>query len=198
MKRTISLVLISVVLAVAPVLADALRLIRASGTVNLEEIGGNGLRVFSLWDTSGDSRVRPDGSFKTVIADSRPQKISVRDARNMTRALAIVLPQEPHNIRFDAKSTAVAILCGDTALFRTPADVRKLSLLVEGQGAFKDLARFFEKNLPLKSIEEIACDSECTLLLEKCDKEIFGEDPEAIRKTLSVAEGKLQKILQDQ
>ena len=182
-------------LAAAAAEGSGLRLIKARGTVNKSEIGGKGLCVFSLWDKARGTVVGEDGGFVTVISDSRPQKLSVKDQRQMTRALAIALPENWDRINFDAASTAVALLFEGPDLFRSSGGAKKLCLAMAGKKSFQELALFLKKNLPLKSLEELATNAECSTLLGKCSDEVFKEDRAAIRKSLSVAKDKLEKLL---
>ncbi len=175
---------------------NSLRLIKAIGRVNIKDIGGSGLYVFSLWDKNKASPVGADGTFVTVISDSRPQKLSVKDGRKMTRALAIALPKDSQRIIFDAKSTAEAILFRDPGLFGTSVEVENLFGIMTDKESFWDLVIFFKKNLPSRSLEELMNDRECTAFLEKCNSEIFGEDTGAIMKSLHEAKDKLQKLFQ--
>ncbi|MCX5715200.1 MAG: hypothetical protein NT033_10505 [Candidatus Omnitrophica bacterium] len=174
----------------------SLILIKARGRVNLNEIGGKGLYAFSLWDKNR-ALIGNDGSFTTVISNFGPQKIMVKDDRQNTRAMAIVLPEDPQGLVFDAKSTAIAILLQDPGLLESSDTVNNISSMMTDKKSFKDLIVFFKKNLPHTSLQELADNAECISLLERCNAEIFGEDKEAINKSLNEAESKLQKIFQE-
>ena len=191
-------VILSFVLAltVAQAAMNCINLLKAKGTINLEEIGGKGLYVFSLWDKH-KAFVGLDAGFLTVISDSRPQKLSVKDSKGLTRALAIALPKNTENILFDAKSTALAILFDDPALFATSAKVENLSRTLSAKKSFQELVAFFRSNLPVKSLEELESSGQCMALIEKCNGEIYGKDQTAIRKSLYEAQGKLQKLFQE-
>ncbi len=171
-------------------------LINAKGSVNIGDIGGQGLYVFSMWDASRNSFVKVDGSFETVISNSRAQKISVKDNKKTTRALAVVLPQSPDHIVFDAESTAMAVLLSDPSLFRNSTDMTKFYNKASGKKSFQDLTVFLKKNLPLKSLEELASDDEYVALVRACNKEIFNEDATAVKKSLYKAREQLEKLLQ--
>ncbi len=201
MKKTgilfVLMLIFALVLAVSVMAENGLRLIKARGAVNVSDIGGNGLYVYSLWDKSKGSPVGSDGSFVTVISDSRPQKLSVMDDKKMTRALAIVLPEDSERIAFDAKSTAMAILFRDPASFGNSAEAKTLSRAMADNKSFQDLVIFLKKNLPSLALEELTSNTECAALLEKCSDEIFGEDQITIRKSMQGAQNKLQRLLQE-
>ena len=175
---------------------DTLNLIKAKGTVNTAEIGGKGLYVFSMWDSSRNSFVSADGSFVTVVSDARTQKLSVRDDQKKTRALAIALPQESGNIVFDAQSTAMAILFSDPSLFRNSADMEKLYKKAAEKKSFQDLVIFLKKNLPSASLEELTGNGAYVALVRACNKEIFNEDAFAVKKSLYEAREQLERLLQ--
>ena len=174
--------------------ASSIKLIQAKGTVNTREIGGERLSVFSLWDKQKYSPVLADGSFYTTISGSRPQKISLNDARGQTRALAIVVPEESERIIFDAKSTARAILFQDPALFKDSRTAENYFSAMENKKSFQALVLFFKQKLGLQSLEELNQDPECTALLETCSSEIFGDDPAAIRSSLQKAKERLEEL----
>ncbi len=191
----LSFALVSIRTALAK---NDLRLIKAMGKVNINDIGGSGLYVFSLWDKNKGAPIGADGSFVTVISDSNPQKLSVKDDKEMTRALTIALPEDSHRITFDAKSTAAAVLFTDPSFFRTCDEAGNIFKLMADKKSFQELVFFFKKNLPSKPLEELRGNPECIALLEKCNTEIFGDDQAAIRKSLYEAKDKLQKLLHEQ
>jgi hypothetical protein len=174
---------------------NSLRLIEAKGEVNTADIGGNGLRVISLWDKSKGAPVSADGNFVAVISDSNPQKLWVKDDKMNTRALAIVIPENSDNVFFDAKSTALALLFQDADSFRNSAEVENISLMAMHKKSFQDLVSFLKHNLPARDLEELMNNEECVKLLENCSKEILGQDQVAIRESLYEAKDKLEKLL---
>lgn len=177
-----------------PAMADsALKLIKVVGSVNRQEIGGSGLSVFSLWADSRGSPVLADGVFETVVSDAKPQKISLRDSNNLTRAIAIVLPEVQEKIVFDAQSTAAAILFSDPGLLVNSAKVKGLIERMHANEAFQELVDFLKKKLPHSSLEGLINNPECRLLIEKCNADIFGVDSKAILESLRVAKGKLEE-----
>lgn len=188
---TMSLVLVGALFA-----GSDFSLINAKGTVNTGDIGGQGLYVFSMWDSSKNSFVKSDGSFETVIANARAQKLSVRDNKKATRALAIVLPQTPDNIIFDAESTAMAVLLSDASQFRNSADMMKFYNEASGKKSFQAFTAFLKKNLPSRSLEELTSDDDYVALVRACNKEIFNEDGAAIKKSMYQAREQLEKLLQ--
>ena len=172
-----------------------LQLIKVGGQVNTTEIGGSGLRVFSLWDKAQGEPVHPDGSFVTVIADSRPQKISLKDDKKKTRALALALPGSKQAISFDAVSTAVAMLFQDPGQFGNSAQAQRLAAKMAQKQSFCNLVDFLRKRLARMTLEELAGDAECTVLVEQCNTEIFGQDDQAIRNSLRGAQHILERDL---
>ncbi len=200
MKRVISLAMLIGFLFVAGVTAFAksgLSLIPAKGTVNMKDIGGRGLYVFSMWDTAQNSFVKTDGSFTTVIASGRAQKLSVKDSKKATRALAIALPQNPDNIVFDAESTALAVLLSDASLFRNYEDMQRFFKKAAANVSFQSLAVFLRKNLPFKTLEELTDDEQYRDLVRSCNKDLFHEDSAAIKKSLYGAREEIEKILRE-
>lgn len=179
----------------APVLGAGLKLIKSCGSVDLKAVGGSGLHVLSLWEKGGVSAVRADGTFTTVISNARPQKLSLKDNKEATRALAIALPTESQSILFDANSTAIAILLKDPKSFSNSAEVANFSKRVTEVESFRKLVIFLKNNLNNKSLDELLHDRECIVLLEECDREIFGFDGQSIRKSLYEAKDKLEKTL---
>lgn len=200
MKRMILLsafvVTMSLILTGALFAGNDFSLINAKGTVNTGDIGGQGLYVFSMWDSSKNSFVKTDGSFETVISNSRAQKLSVRDHKKATRALAVVLPQNPDHIVFDAESTAMAVLLSDASQFRNSADMERFYGKAIGKKSFQGLVTFLKKSLPLKSLEELTNDDDYVALVRACNKEIFNEDGAAIKKSMYQAREQLEKLLQ--
>lgn len=173
---------------------SGLSLIKAKGVVNNSDIGGKGLYVYSLWDKSKEV-VSQDGSFSVVIADTRPQKLSVKDDQGQTRALAIALPKAVEGVIFDAQSTALALLFQDPGLFSSSTEVEKLTGKITQDKSFQAFTAFLKKNLPLMPLEELINNEECIALLEKCNSEIFGQDQAEISKSLNEAKEKLEEIL---
>jgi len=200
MKKVVFLLILSIsisLLFVGVVFAkNDFSLINVAGIVNTKDIGGQGLYVFSMWDGSRNSFVKIDGSFVSVVLNGRAQKLSVKDSKKATRALAIVLPQSPDNIVFDAESTAMAVLLSDPSLFRNSTDMTKFYNMAISKKSFQGLTVFLKKNLPLKSIEEIMRDDEYLALVRACNKEIFNEDAAAVKKSLYQAREQLEKLLQ--
>jgi len=174
-----------------------LRFIEARGIVNINEVGGHGLYVFSLWDKNKGCPIGADGAFVTVISDSRPQKLSVMDDKKMTRALTIALPEDSQRITFDAKSTAEAVLFRDPDVFSNSVEAEKFSRIIADSKAFEGLVVFLKNNLARSPLEELMNNKEYIALLEKCNAEVFGQDTEAISKSLYEAKAKLQKAFQE-
>lgn len=199
MKRKVlilNLVICFAMNLLSSVYADrSLNLIKANGLVNKSEIGGAGLYVFSLWGKKADSFVQSDGSFKTTISDSRPQKLSVKDDRGMTRALTIVLPASTDPILFDAQSTARAVFFQDAGSFRSSEAVERLFKRMDTSRSFQKLVASLKKSLISKPLEEILGSSEWSELLEQCHDEIYGENTPAMKKNLSEAQHRLEKTL---
>lgn len=197
MKKIGSLLILIVSISATAIAGNNLRLIEAKGIVNTTDIGGRGLRVISLWDKSKGSPVSADGNFVVAISDSRPQKLWVKDDRMNTRALAIVIPKNSDKVVFDAQSTALALLFQDPASFRNSAEAENTSILAMNKKSFQDLVFFLKNNLPTLDLEELVNNEEYIKLLEKCNKEILGQDQAAIRKSLYEAKDKLEKLLKD-
>ena len=185
----------STVVLLTQELSAGLKLIPAKGRVNLSEIGGGGLRVVSIWDDRKGLLVGTDGGFVTTISNQRPQKLSLVDNYKRTRGLAIALPQFADNIVFDAKSTALAVLFQDSSSFADSEEAENFCQQAQEKPSFRVLADYFKKNLPLKSLEELANNGEYISLLEECSVEILGQDHEAIRKSLKNAQKELEKFL---
>lgn len=200
MKRVISLAILIGFLFVGAITASAksgLSLIPAKGTVNMRDIGGQGLYVFSMWDTAQNSFVKTDGSFETVIASGRAQKLSVKDSQKATRALAIVLPQDPDNIVFDAESTALAVLLSDASLFRSYEDMQRFFKRAMSKASFQGLAAFLRKNLSSRTLEDLTEDEKYRDLVQSCNKDLFQEDSATIKKSLYDAREEIEKILRE-
>ncbi len=178
------------------VFARQLNPVEARGMVDRIEIGGDDLKVSSIWDVRKFSSVGQDGAFVTMVSNLRPQKLSVVDGRNMTRALAISLPEYPDKIIFDANSTACAILFKDPSAFGQTRDVEDFRKVVISKQSFRRLESFLRENLPTRPLEDIVKDSEFTVIMDNCAKEIFNEDKESINGALQAAQSALQKSLQ--
>lgn len=169
--------------------------IKVKGTVDRNEIGGNALSVVSIWDKQGRSFVDEDGSFSTVISNLRPQKLSVVDNRNKTRALAISFPDPSFNIVFNADSTAAALLFHDTRSFGRAQEVRNFCKVLPDKRSFREFRDFLKKKLPFFSLEELFGDKEYVVLFEKCNSEIFNQDKSRITSSLYEAKKELQEAL---
>lgn len=200
MKRSIFILFVTgFVVCLGIVCADArsvLSPIKVSGVVDRSVIGGQGLRVVSIWDNRKVTTIAADGSFTTVVSNQRPQKISLADSSGATRALAIVLPRESGAIRFDAASTAEAVLFQDSGSFGNIADVEKLLARIKNDPSFEKLSVFLKASLLSRSLEELSSDNKYIELVENCNSQIFGQDQRAIREKLSSAEGRLKTLLE--
>lgn len=174
---------------------DVFELVRVEGKVNKSEIGGDSFKVISLWDSRNNLLVSEDGRFSTVVSNQRPQKISLVDDKNNTRALAIVLPQANENIVFGAQSTALAVLFQDTSSFGQTSEVRNLMELAQSSPAFQELAAYLKKNLKDKSLEELTNNEQYTELLNSCNSQIRGVDQNLIKKSLNTAKEELERVL---
>ncbi len=182
-------------IAVSSEIRKTFELIQARGVVNKAEVDGAGLSVVSFWNDKA-SLAAEDGSFTTIISNQRPQKLSLIDNKKRIRALAIVFPQYPDKIIFDAKSTAIAVLFHDANSFGQSLEVEELCRLFEKKQSFQGLVLFFKGNLKLKALEDLVKDEEYAAILGRCNSEIFGNDPETIKGYLRVAQQELQNILQ--
>jgi hypothetical protein len=171
-------------------------LIHVKGQVHRTEVGGEGLNVVSLWDNRPVSWVAEDGSFTTVISNQRPQKISLVDNKKQTRGLVISLPRYDGTMLIDAHSTAIAVLFHESGSFGQSQEVENFCRLLAHKKSFQDLVAFLKNKLPLASLEELTRDEEYACLLDKCNSEIFGEDPKAIHSSLQSAQRELEKVLQ--
>jgi hypothetical protein len=100
------------------------------GTVDLEEIGGEGLEVISAWDSSA---VAPEtGTFEIEISDSAAQFHLVADKDGNARAGAISIPSENgrknNGLIFDGTSTALALLMLTPGLIAVHTDSAEIRL----------------------------------------------------------------------
>lgn len=169
-------------------------LMSAKGLVNTSEVGGKGLYVFSMWNAGRKAQIGSDGSFSvSILSDARPQKLSVRDQGEKTRALALVLSKDSQNITFDAASTAMAVLFGDPGIIKNVQDMERYSKIFAQAKSCQEFVVFLLKNLPLKTIEELTNDEQYVALFEKCNRELFQVDRAAINQSLYEAQGKLEK-----
>jgi len=197
MKR-IGLLLVFVLSFAAITFAgNEFKLIKVRGKVNVTDIGGNGLCVISLWDKSGGFPIGPDGDFESVISDSRPQKLFVKDDKMKTRALAIVFPEKTVNIIFDAESTALALLFRDPTYFSNSSKAASFSTIALSSNSLQELISFLKSNLSTRSLEELVRDQEYMELFQNCNKEILGQDHDVTMKSLNEAKGQLEKIMSD-
>jgi hypothetical protein len=174
-------------------------LVMAKGIVNTSEVGGQGLYVFSMWNSGRKALIGADGNFSVyILSSARPQKLSVRDAKEKTRALALVLSQNSQNITFDAASTAIAILFSDPSAIKNAVQMDQYLKVVAQKRSFQDFVGFLKKNLPLRAIEELTSDETYVALFEKCNREIFNEDRAAIKRSLYKAQGQLEKSFSEE
>lgn len=174
---------------------DAFELVRVDGTVNKSEIGGDAFKVISLWDSRGNILVSEDGSFSTVVSSQRPQKISLSDDKNSTRALAIVLPQAKENVVFDARSTALALLFQDANSFGQASEVLNFMALAQSSSAFHELVAYLKINLKNKSLDELFYQEKYAELLDACNSQIRGANQDKIKEALNTAKEELEKVL---
>jgi len=70
-------------------------------------------------------------------------------------------------------------------------------MLAVSKKSFQNLVSFLKNNLPTLNLEELVNNEEYIKLLEACNKEIFGQDQAAIRKSLYEAKDRLEKLLKD-
>ncbi|MCX5713101.1 MAG: hypothetical protein NTY47_08640 [Candidatus Omnitrophica bacterium] len=169
--------------------------IEVKGSVNLSEIGGNGLRVVSTWADKPYSPLDENGGFITEINNQRPQKISITDEFHKVRALAVALPGYSDNIVFDARSTAMAVLLQDSSVFSSNESVIVLSKAMDKSASFQNLVAYLRKNLPKMSLNSLLHYDEYVALVENCERDIFGQDQVKIRDSLQAAEKKLDNVL---
>lgn len=171
------------------------KLIQAKGFVNRDEIGAGVLTVVSFW-ADKPALVSEGGSFTTVISNQRPQKLFLLDAKKNLRALAIASLRNCDNIIFDARSTAIGVLFQDASSFGQSLEVENFCSSLDEKQSFQSLVLFLKKNLPIQPISELIKHEECAVILDKCNSEIFGNDPRIITNSLETAQKQLQKILQ--
>jgi len=174
---------------------DVFELVNVEGNVNKTEIGGDALKVISLWDSRGNILVSEDGSFSTVVSNQRPQKISLVDNKNNTRALAIVLPQANDIVVFDARSTALALLFQDANSFGQSSQVLSFMTLAQNSSVFQELVAYLKINLKNKSLDELNRDEQYAQLLDACNSQIRGVKQDEIKKSLNTAKEQLQRVL---
>jgi hypothetical protein len=173
---------------------DDLGLVEAKGIVNTSEIAGPGLYVFSMWNGADKALIGSDGCFSvSILSGARPQKLAVRDAGEKTRALAFVLSQDPQDIVFDAASTAMVVLFNDPGAIKNAQDMEYYSNHVAKARSFQELVFFLKKNLPFKPLEKLVRDKEYVMLFENCNRELFDVDRSAVKRSLSEAQGELER-----
>ena len=171
-------------------------LVTVAGNVQMQEVGGKGLYIFSIWNGNKKSFVDGQGKFSVqILANSHPQKLSVRDDQGKTRALALIFSQGANPVIFDARSTALAVVLGDPDLVKDSAGMDKISRLASTKASFQEFVLFFKKNLPLKNLEALSHDPAYVDLFEACNREIFHEDRAVIKRSLRDAQGKLEELL---
>jgi len=170
-------------------------LLEIKGTVNLNEVGGRELKVVSLWADNPKAAVSVLGEFCTEISNQRPQKISVIDDKKKVRALAIAIPGHYERVVFDARSTAMAVLLEDSSAFGSSENILTLSKTMDKTGSFQELVAYLKKYLPQKSLEALLYVDEYIMLIENCERDIFGQNQQKIRNSLQIAEQKLEKVM---
>lgn len=197
-KKYILLVLLILnmpVILLAGEISGKFKLIQAMGFVNRDEIGAGALTVVSFW-ADKPALVCEGGSFTTVISNQRPQKLFLFDAKKNLRALAIASPRNCDNIIFDARSTAIGVLFQDASSFGQSLEVENFCSLLDEKQSFQSLVLFLKNNLPAKPVNELIKHAEYAVILDRCNSEIFGNDPRTITNSLETAQKQLQKILQ--
>ena len=181
--------------AVACIAEAGFGLLKVEGKVDLNEIGGRPLYVVSTWADDPRMPLPADGNFVTTICNLRPQKLSIIDEAKKTRAMAIVIPGASEPVIFDARSTAMAVLLRNSGDFGSSSSVIALSKAMDKAESFKELAAYLKKNLPEKPLESLLSQDDYVQLVEKCERDIFGQDQQKIRDSLKTAEKKLEKVL---
>lgn len=170
-------------------------IVLARGTVNTSEIGGQGLHVFSIWNEGKTSWIEEQGQFSVqILSSERPQRLAVRDHARLSRGLALVGSQHIDNIAFDAQSTAFALLFGGPGQIKTSQDIDRYFKRVSQKKSFRNFVNFLKNQLPLSSLEELVRDNQYQDLFEACYADIFGKDPEMIRRSLYQAQDQLEHL----
>jgi len=121
-----------------------------NGYVDLNEIGGEGLTVVSVFKPN--TSVSPDGSFDTIVSAVGAQLVMVTDKNKELRATAISLPEDKLLV-FDAKSTTKASMwIGGSA---TQEEGEWALALMETYKCYPNLYAYMKSNLKQKSLSKI-------------------------------------------
>ncbi|MCX8175315.1 MAG: hypothetical protein N3E51_03865 [Candidatus Micrarchaeota archaeon] len=140
------------------------------GRVNLDEVGGESLKVSSVFKLN--SSVEPDGSFSTVVSATNIQLIFVNDKDGQLRATAISVPDEP--LVVDAKSTTKALLWVGFSV--KSEEGSKALAYMEKLNCYPDLYAYVKANLKKKSLSQISniSNAEYVEIQKRCTDEILG------------------------
>jgi len=171
----------------------------AKGKVNIQEIGGKGLYVFSIWNSGEKAWIDSEGGFSAnILLSERPQKLTVKDDLGRTRAVAMAGSQNLHNVIFDAQSTAFTLLLSGPRQMRNSTQMEDFLRTALSKKSFLDFVAFFKKNLVLDSLENLMKNEACLALFEKSRNEILGQDQGAIQNSLYKAKGELERLFSEE
>lgn len=148
----------------------------AAGNINLQEIGGTGLKVVSVY--SPETPVDATGNFSTTVSGQGGQLLGVTDAAGALRALAISIPDGQGNrtraqaLSIAASSTAAAmVFITPGIIVLSPSEVRTRLEQIRTLNSFPALVTLLRQRLKTTNIGVLRNDATFNNRLAACVNE---------------------------
>jgi hypothetical protein len=131
------------------------------GSIDKDEIGGEDISVFSVWDKP--RAVTAEGKFSLAVSTEAAQLVLVRDGDGNVRGLSVSIPAPPgsaaEDLRFDAETTALAMLMATPGITVVdPADAADRLLVLRSLPHFSELVDFLATTLSVAPLAEVRRD----------------------------------------
>lgn len=151
-----------------------------TGRVNIQEIGGNELRVVSPF---GDFPVEPDGRFSAKVSKEGKQMVLVQDSADQVRGAVFSLPFAP--LQIDAESTALmqTYMNGPLAHEDLKTSITTFDKL-KNCPTFPQIVAFYRKNLKSASLADLGWRPEVKNPIYQCLVFVVNSAPPSAQKDM--------------
>lgn len=154
--------------------AEPLNTVPVSGSVDLEEIGGTGLVVHSVF-ADAPAPVDPDAQFSTTVSSDGAQLLLMTDAQDAIRGMAMSVPgvgAPAGGLAFDAENTAATLVFLTRGILSTdPSESATRLTQIRQLASFPALAGFLRDRLLRDPLAELADSTQLDDLLCSCVEE---------------------------
>jgi hypothetical protein len=148
-----------------------------TGSVNLSELGGQGLAVTTAYTASAP--VNEQGNFTITVSAVKAQLVAVMDSNDQARGVATSLPTEGGRlgepIRIDAESTALTMVFATPGILSTlPDEARNRIREIRALSSFPGLVAKVRERLRSMPIPQLAQEPEVESAMEECIEEWYS------------------------